>query len=150
MANVQHNEPAIQCYVRPRTFIISTLRQWMQYCYFLELCVLWMKNWSVHKSILIIEAHLQIFEAYCSNFWPVIWWSALFNHKWRFTCYVWVLKNSFNWYHLIFCIANVPYNWSLQNIQIYSICHRQPCNACQESNSRWVLSLWLEFSFEIF
>lgn len=85
---------------------------------------------------LAIEAHLQIFEAYCSNFWPVIWWSALFNHKWCFTCYVWVLKNSFNWYHLIFCVAYVPYNWSLQYIQIYSICHCQPCNACKESNSR--------------
>jgi hypothetical protein len=37
---------------------------------------------------LAIEAHLQIFEAYCSNFWPVVWWSALFNHKLCFTCYV--------------------------------------------------------------
>jgi len=74
-------------------------------------------------SLILAISNLQILETYWSSFWPVSWRPAVFNHKRWFTCDICILKNSFDWYHLVFCIANVPYNWSLQDIQIDSICY---------------------------
>ena len=98
-----------------------------------------------------VESNLQVFETYCSEFRPVVWWPRIFNHKSCFTFDICVLDNSLNRYHLIFCITYVPYDWGLQDIQIDPISYCQPCNACrknflEEMSAYWERS-WSELKF---